>query len=104
MSSQESHKRVSLPSTQSPSATKQYLEQMYIIAQLRTMSISLLRAQLGQALPVRTQILLTSNIPTTISPDLNYQAEYKLLTDILVSVPKIKNEKVCKFISSAECP
>ena len=59
---------------------------------------------LGQALPVGTQTLLTSNIPTTISPDFNYRAEYKLLTDILVSVPKIKNEKIFKFISSAECP
>ena len=47
---------------------------------------------LGQALPVGTQTLLTSNIPATISPDFNYRAEYKLLTDILVSVPKIKNE------------
>jgi hypothetical protein len=67
-------------------------------------SINNLGNPLGQALPVGTQTLLTSNIPTTISPDFNYRAEYKLLTDILVSVPKIKNEKVCKFISSAECP
>lgn len=34
----------------------------------------------------------------------HFRAEYKLLTDFLVSVPRIKSEKVGKFISDAETP
>ena len=33
-----------------------------------------------------------------------FRAEYKLLSDFLVSVPRIKNEKVGKFILEAETP
>ena len=48
--------------------------------------------------------LLNQSNPNSISPDANFRAEYKLLTDFLVSVPKIKQEKVGQFIKSAEHP
>lgn len=35
---------------------------------------------------------------------MHFRAEYKLLTDFLVSVPRIKLEKVGVFIEKAECP
>jgi hypothetical protein len=54
-----------------------------------TASINNLGSQLSQVLPVGTHSLLTTNTPSSISADFNYRAEYKLLTDILVSVPKV---------------
>ena len=68
-------------------------------------SINNLGTQLGQALPVGTQTLLTSSAPNSISADFNYRAEYRLLTDILVSVPKVSfltnNTDRLKTIKSA---
>lgn len=55
-------------------------------------SLNALGTPLGQALPVGTQTLLTSNAPNSISADFNYRAEYKLLTDILISVPKVGHQ------------
>lgn len=51
-----------------------------------------------------TTALLTQSNPCSISADAHFRAEYKLLTDFLVSVPKIKQEKVGNFIKNAECP
>ena len=51
-----------------------------------------------------TTALLTQSNPCSISADANFRAEYKLLTDFLVSVPRIKQEKVGNFIKNAECP
>ena len=38
------------------------------------------------------------------SSEAHFRAEYKLLNDFLVSVPRIKNEKVGKFIFDSETP
>lgn len=37
-------------------------------------------------------------LPISLAPDCHFRAEVKLLTDILVSVPKIKQEKVRTFV------
>jgi hypothetical protein len=60
-------------------------------------SLNALGTPLGQALPVGTQTLLTSSAPNSISADFNYRAEYKLLTDILVSVPKVSYHPMTKW-------
>lgn len=56
--------------------------------------INNLGAPTGSNLPVGTQTLLTSTSPNSISADFNYRAEYKLLTDILFSVPKVSSSIV----------
>ena len=48
--------------------------------------------------------LLTQSNPDSTSPSANFRAEYKLLTDFLLSVPKIKQEQVGTFIKTAELP
>jgi hypothetical protein len=45
-----------------------------------------------------TEIKLGSQDTGPFSPEAHFRAEYKLLTDFLVSVPRIKQEKVGKFI------
>jgi len=58
-------------------------------------------AQASQQDPAST---LEGGIPSSISADFHFRAEYKLLTDFLVSVPKIKQQKVSQFIKNAEMP
>ena len=38
-----------------------------------------------------TQALLTNSNSSSISPDAHFRAEYKLLTDFLISVPKVSD-------------
>ena len=58
----------------------------------------------GMGLTAGLNALLNQSNPNSISPDANFRAEYKLLTDFLVSVPRIKQEKVGQFIKNAEHP
>ena len=54
--------------------------------------------------PAGTSALLNQSNPSSIGPDAYFRAEFKLLTDFLVSVPRIKQEKVDCFIRNADCP
>ena len=54
--------------------------------------------------PAGTAALLNQSNPSSIGPDAHFRAEYRLLTDFLVSVPRIKQEKVDQFIRNADCP
>ena len=54
--------------------------------------------------PAGTSALLNQSNPSSIGPDAFFRAEFKLLTDFLVSVPRIKQEKVDCFIRNADCP
>lgn len=57
--------------------------------------------QLASQSPAGTQ---TQEEPSPFSAEASFRAEFKLLSDFLVSVPRIKNEKVGKFILDAETP
>ena len=54
--------------------------------------------------PAGTSALLNQSNPSSIGPDAHFRAEYKLLTDFLLWVPRIKQEKVDQFIRNADCP
>ena len=44
--------------------------------------------------PAGTAALLNQSNPSSIGPDAHFRAEYKLLTDFLISVPKIRQDRV----------
>ena len=44
--------------------------------------------------PAGTAALLNQSNPSSIGADAHFRAEYKLLTDFLISVPKIRAERV----------